>query len=79
MTKQEFKNKKETLKNKFKDICNKSMQLLNRVSGDLFVIIGLILINKAFYKLSDIVGLIISGSICITLGYLINSNKRGDN
>lgn len=79
MTKQKLKIKKQELKNMFIDICKKLIILLGKIIGDLSVFIGLCLINVAMYEISKVLGLIVSGGIFITLGYLININKRGDN
>lgn len=78
MTKDNYEDKKRELKDKFKEICKKSFMFFNRISGDLSVFIGLCLINTACYEVNKVLGLIVSGCIFITLGYLINSNKRGD-
>ena len=78
MTKQEMKVKKQQLKIMFLDICKKLIMFLSLIIGDLSVFIGLCLINMAMYELSKVLGLIVSGGIFITLGYLINVKKRGD-
>ena len=73
-----MKDKIQNLKYLLIEIIKKFLIFFNKTSGDLSVFIGLCLINTATYKINTILGLILSGIIFIVLGYLINTNKRGD-
>lgn len=68
-------NRRNKLKNKFKEIKTKTKLFFNNNNGNICTLLGLIIINISVYLFNFKIGLLITGLCFIALGYLINSNK----